>query len=545
MSSCSPAAHKSSDVAGDDTLVESLCIFLRAWTGKYPPPPPTSEESRASPSDWLSCFPPPLVSPLPRSFRPCEMIPALYLGSWQDVGTDVAALAQRLRRATAVGNVADNKSIRCSHLGNLRQSTADVAAPAPTASTHRLVLLVRACPLPGVEAPQLELHIARAHKSGARRTTSSASPAIQRATSTDAIVTANDGGADSPAPPVYDVEVVRLSLADLHQRLCTAASRAASSTTAGTPARTELARWLFPNMPAPSPSQPQESPPPASVYRGAVPAAFSRAEWHVWMCAAREILVDDCAACIAHVPPTWRDVCAYWRLVMPVLDTPTEPIQPYFAITTLLLHAALSLSACPCHLNRISGKAAAAGTESAPFKTAGDASMQTAEKEAEVVQSSFTATTGEREAARGGFSAAATTTSLPCAVVHCQAGKSRSVSFVAAFLLQEWMMWYRVTQGRAAPAKASHTQAEAILTDNVSEDKAVIDLAQPVVYGAAAVSGVIAAEEQTGKARQAATARRLVDTVMAHLRSRRLCVDVNVGFDAQLWAMVDSFLGTL
>ncbi|KPA77548.1 hypothetical protein ABB37_06925 [Leptomonas pyrrhocoris] len=477
--------HGPGDVNAEDDLVASLRAFLHTWTERQQHAVSTVTES-VSPSDGRgdslsSNFPPPLRASLPRSFRPCEMVPAVYLGSWQDVGGDVAALIQRLQQATS-----------CSEEVK-RESPARLAAP------QQMALLVRACPLSGVSGPQLELHVARPRKCGSRRTPNGLSAAGRRLTTmTKAAPSISRPAATTgeASVSVHDVEVTHLGLTDLYKRVCAAlGSDSCSPSSATSSPQNTLMQWLCPDG-------------PPSMCRGAIPPEFSPGEWDVCVGAVREVLLGDYAACMESVPATWRDVYCYWRLVLPIFDAPSEPIQQYFAMTTLLLHAALSLSA---HSNYSKWLGAERSEES---------NVGTTPVNGEDVQ-------GGRVAA----AAAAAVTALPCVVVHCHAGKSRSVSFVAAFLLQEWMMCYRVAHApstvgtRSTPAGADGEHAN--------------NTHSTTVGGAA--SSIL----QVSKTPHSITARRLVDTVMAHLRSRRLCVDVNIGFDAQLHAMVHAFIDGL
>jgi predicted extracellular nuclease len=88
------------------------------------------------------------------------------------------------------------------------------------------------------------------------------------------------------------------------------------------------------------------------------------------------------------------------------------------------------------------------------------------------------------------------------------------------------MLWYRVTHQQTVKSDAEHAD----------------DAHRPSVAPAASTN---AEPTELQRTRQTATSRRLVDVVMSHLRSRRLCVDVNLGFDAQLWAMTNSFVCSL
>ncbi|KPI86389.1 hypothetical protein ABL78_4540 [Leptomonas seymouri] len=485
-------AHSGSPDGGN--IVESLNAFLHAWTVKQQravsesPPPPAS-----SCDDYLDQFPPPLSAQLPRSFRPCEMVPAVYLGSWSDVGTDVVALIHRLQEATS-------------------DRAAENALPMRAAAPQQMALLIRACPLPGVMGPQLELHVARARKSGTRRAPAAPSAFEQRLAKMAPPVRQPASTTGETLGSVHDVEVMHISLTDLYRRVC--AALGSDSSSASPSSRSTLAQWLCPD--APAIASPPAAPSSATC-RGSIPAQFSREEWKTCVGAVQEVLLGDSSACMGSIPATWRDVHLYWRLVLPILDSPTVPIQQYFALTTLVMHAALSLKAHSNYTKWLSGEVGAVGN------------ADTTPVNGEDAHSACVATKSERA---DSVAAAA----QPCVVVHCQAGKSRSVSFVAAFLLQEWMMWYRVTQSQPTAGKSASPSTGTELPDNAHETPA----------GCAASSTTAA--PSTSQAKNicvSTTARRLVDTVIAHLRRRRLCVDVNLGFDAQLHAIASAFIGDL
>lgn len=503
--------------ASGDELVNSLHEFLTAWTKRKEPRQQQVDRESAETNesinyDYFAHFPSPLPSPLPRSFRPCEMVPGVYLGSWQDVGTDVAALTQRLLQATATTTttVNPNKSNNNNSIGgNESRQRSGIQAP------QQMALLVRACPLPDVTKPQLELHVARARRSGVRRSVvaapskASTSTSIRPAPVGLARSAESTGGASSISGekglsiPVHDIVVTRFRLTELYERVCAAAaenengnnnnydkgdlsnlSHVASSAVSAT-------QWLCPATPTAPVTR------ASSRSSGAIPPSFSSAEWHLCIHAVQEILLADyTAATAACVPSTWQEpVLRYWRLVLPVLDAPAVRIQQYFALTSLVLHAALTLSDHP----KYETWAAAASAARTNDKTEHASS---AEDDGVTHDESSVGGSGETKIS------SSTTLTEPCVVVHCQAGKSRSVSFVAAFILQEWMLWYRTTEAKGSVVAKSST-------------------------------------EQVAVSRQGTTARRLVDTVMSHLRARRLCIDVNVGFDAQLYAMVDTFVSGL
>jgi hypothetical protein len=409
---CVPSSSNSHGT--ENPLVASLLAFLHAWTvtSSHPqqmsPAPPW-----ASARDYLSPLPPPLSTPLPRSFRPCEMVPAVYLGSRQDVGTDAAALIQHLQQATTPNNGSGRKN------ASLNETSASTAAVSP--APQRMVLVARACPLPGVTAPQLELRVARARKRGSRRQTISCGTAMGQSLirEVSSLRQTASMAADSPIA-VHDVEVTHLSLTELYNRLCVALDSRSDSPTpssfssvATPPSRATLAQWLCPTT-VDSTSSPW--------CRGVVPANISFEDWNTLVLAMQDVLLSDCTKCVdGGTPSSWRDVYGYWRLVLPILDSPTEVIQPYFAITTLLLHAALSLPSHPSYSRWICGGDMAGEVDRV------DAPPST--------QNDETSAPGESVNTPGAESSARLAAAVPCVVVHCQAGKSRSVSFVAAFLL--------------------------------------------------------------------------------------------------------------
>lgn len=445
--------------------VASLHTFVQTWTG-------TTQCSEAA--NIFSRFPPPLAAPLPRSFRPCEMLPGLYLGSAQDIGTDAAALISRLHHATTTN-----------------KNNAPAAAP-----PQHMTLLVRACPLHGVTEPQVELHVTRGRRTGLRGGPSTVSTR-QRANSAATTVRVGKlSGAPSAEPlvPVHDVEVMTLTVAKLYERVCAVVGRTVP------PARSDaVAQWLSPAAGDTQQEQEQQqsSVPSSMKGRGAVPPDFSSADWAAFVFATQDVLLgDDCTEAMRSVPPfLGSDVQRYWRLVLPLLDLPSAAIQPHFAMTTLLIHAALSL-----HEHPRWAEWSARHHRGTDEKATGEAPA-----------GSCVADEVGNERVREDVSST-TPTAMPCVVVHCLAGKSRSVSFVAAFILQEWMMWYRTT----------HPPSQVMSAESSST---AVTAATPV--------------------RHDATPRRLVDAVMAHLRSRRLCVSANLGFDGQLVSMMNAFVNTV
>lgn len=504
-------------------------------TARIESPPSTSTLA----NEYLAALPPRLPAPPPRSFRPNEMMPGVYLGSWSDIGTNILELAQRLRRVST--------------------DTGESSSCTASCSWQRLVLLVRACPVKGIVAPRLELRVTR-RREGTRRlylpTTkvTSASPTTTAAAAAGLLQEPSQrplalrgwqrhGAATTAAPTDEDVVVAQMSLSEVYECMRAAVptttagpvseagvicaegtasgkgeyyghsgsiTDASSSTTPSGVSR--VARWLCPDSPLISPLRRAS---PASSTAADVPSRCTPADWHVFVRAMQGVLTEGASA---HTPagaasinderaetaeaehrpssPTTTEL-RYWRLTLPILDSPETRILHYTPMTSLIMHAALTLEEHP----------------------QGRAWLQGQQQRREVVSNKTLANDGHamlgvpRKGGACGKVGAGTTEArvFPSVAVHCQAGKSRSVTFVAAFLIQEWMWWYR---GCHPPNTAG-----------------------------AGTSTVEQQKEQ--RRREGSIARRLVDTVLSYLRRRRLCIDINLGFDTQLWEMMCSFLRSL
>lgn len=492
----------------------SLQELLHWWTVANP------QLASASPlreCTFLSRFPRPLDTPLPRSFRPCEMLPGLYLGSIDDIGTDASALIQRLAQATTG------------------------AAMAP----QQMALLVRACPLPGVAEPQLELHVARARKSGTRRG-SACVGAAQRPTKVAAASSQRPRGAagvpgEQVLACVHDVEVMQLSLTKLHAMVCAAVYDSSSADSLSS----TMVEWLRPSIPASL--LPTASALPTTC-GGAPPLDFTSAGWDALVEATQEVLLDDYAQRTDNVPASWGEVYCYWRLVLPILDRPSVAIQQYFSMTTLVIHAALSLSTHPKWGQWSSGGGGVAnapdGDAAQRCKEPIECGEERRERDGKAAAAAATPTQEYSASAQVGLSASTMPTprTVPCVVVHCLAGKSRSVSFVTAFILQEWMMWYGTLRPSASPITASLPSTEAPDADPTAQQ---MSSAHGGVCKTDTASLFSSHSNATRALLSCTKPGRLVDIVMTHLRSRRLCVGVNLGFDAQLLAMVKAFMSSL
>ncbi|CBZ32020.1 hypothetical protein, conserved [Leishmania donovani] len=488
-------------------------------------------------NEYLAALPPRLPAPPPRSFRPNEMMPGVYLGSWSDIGTDILELARRLRSVST--------------------GTHESSSCTASRSSQRLVLLVRACPVKGVVAPRLELRVTRRHE-GARRlrlstekvapvpsTKAAAAGGLQQPSQRPPAMHSRKlpGAATTAAPADEDVVVAQMSLSEVYKRVCaavpttkadpvsdasvicaeatasskgenyyTSGSIAGASSSTTTSGVSTVARWLCPDSPLISPSR---SASPASSTAADVPSGCTSADWHVFVRAMQGVLTEEASAHtpagaalnneeIAETAEAERHPCSaattelrYWRLTLPILDSPGTRLLHYTPMTSLIMRAALTLEEHP----------------------QGRAWLQGQQQRREVVNNNTPADGSHAMvdfASEGGacgeVGACATEARVfPCVAVHCQAGKSRSVTFVAAFLMQEWMWCYR---GCYPPNTAG--------------------------------AGTRTAEQQKEqRGRQGSIARRLVDTVLSYLRRRRLCIGINLGFDTQLWEMMCGFVRSL
>ncbi|KAG5485491.1 hypothetical protein LSCM1_07576 [Leishmania martiniquensis] len=501
------SATTAAAVAREDELLHNTSahprLVLHASGGDAASNATARVEAPSAPSyNYLTHFPPHLPSPLPRSFRPNEIMPGIYLGSQSDVGTNMLELAQRLRTVSTCTREA-------------------VSYPA-CRLWQRLVLLVRACPLKGIVAPRLELHVAR-RCDGKRRSR------LPRAKITPAAAAMHSGqrpGAGMTAAPTdEDVVVIHMSLSEVYKRLCAMVAQMSvgavltaglsradvadsregkvthnfgSSTGASSSATSSgvsaIAKWLCPDSPLSSPSR---SASPAREDAAYVPPGCTPADRHVFVNAMQCMLMEEVSA---HIPagaaPKEEEAhrhnntgeLRYWRLTLPITDSPATRIQHCIPMTNLIMHAALTLGEKQQGRVWLRGGPREGVSSSAP----------PSEGRAVV------AVDGEGSASGNVQTSTAEATLFPCVAVHCQAGKSRSVAFVAAFLMEEWMWWYR--------------GCYPLLT---------------------AVAGAFTAEQSR---RQGGIARRLVDHILWHVRRRRLCIDMNVGFDTQLWGMMCGFL---
>ncbi|CAG9569670.1 conserved hypothetical protein [Leishmania major strain Friedlin] len=485
-------------------------------------------------NEYLAALPPRLPAPPPRSFRPNEMMPGVYLGSWSDIGTDILELARRLRSVST----GSHKSSLCT---------------APH-SWQRLVLLVRACPVKGLVAPRLELRVTR-RREGVRRlcpSTEKVSPAPSTKAAAARLLQPpsqrppamhsrkRPGAATTAVPADEDVVVAHMSLSEVYKRVCAAVSTTTADTvsdasvicaeatasskdegyyhsgsiTGASPSTTpsgvsRVARWLCPDSPLISPSR---SASPASSTAADVPSGCTLADWHVFVRAMQGVLLEEAPAHtpagaalsneeIAETTEADHGPCSatvaelrYWRLTLPILDSPGTRLLHYTPMTSLIMRAALTLEENP------QGRAWLQGQQQRRELVSNNAPAGSSHAMVDVASEG---------GACGEVGACGTEARVfPCAAVHCQAGKSRSVTFVAAFLMQEWMWWYR---GCSPPNTAG--------------------------------AGTSTAEQQKEqRGRQGSIARRLVDTVLSYLRRRRLCIDINLGFDTQLWEMMCGFV---
>ncbi|KAG5511037.1 hypothetical protein GH5_07241 [Leishmania sp. Ghana 2012 LV757] len=464
--------------------------------------------------EYLATLPPRLPGPLPRSFRPNEMVPGVYLGSWSDVGTSMLELAQRLRDVSA--------------------GTHESLSYPACRSWQRLVLLVRACPLKGIGAPRLELHVTR-RCDGKRRSrlprgkvATAAAPArlLQQLSQRSPAMHSGQrpGATMTTVPTDEDVVVMHMSLSEVYERLCATVAKMSADPvlTAGlscadvAPSREDkdsrhlglstgassgttsssvstIARWLCPDSPLSSPSRSASSARAAAAY---VPSGCTPADRHVFVDAMQCMLLEEEAnpADAAHRCCSTTEL-RYWRLVIPILDSPGTRIEHYIPMTNLIVHAALTLGEHPQGRMWLQGKQREVVRSNAPTNGGG----------------ALVDVNGEGDASGKVGTCTAEATVFPCVAVHCQAGKSRSVAFVAAFLMEEWMWWYRGCYP----------------------------------LDTAGAGTVTAEQSQQQRSRQGNIARRLVDTIYSHLRSRRLCIDINIGFDTQLWEMMSDFVRSL
>ncbi|GET86308.1 hypothetical protein, conserved [Leishmania tarentolae] len=473
---------------------------------------------------YLATLPPCLPTPLPRSFRPHEMMPGVYLGSWSDIGTDIHDLARRLRRVSTVTH----------------ESSSCIAFR----SWQRLVLLVRALPVKGMVAPRLELRATR-RRQGARRPRLS-TEMLSSAPSTKAAASGGPqqpsqrslamhsrlrpGAATTAVPADEDLLVAQMSLSEVYQRICAVVATTtadpvcdasvscvegkasgksdghgpsgsisdASSRSTSSDVNT-VAKWLCPHSPLTLPSRSVSA---TSSAAADVPSSGTPAVWYMFLRAMQDVLVGEASAHAPAVAAMDHAQIAeaelrYWCLTLPIQDSPGTRLLHYTPMTSLILHAALALQAHPMGCTWLQGQQ--------QRKMAGNNAAVNDGR-------SLVGVFNESVVACGRASACATETRVfPCVVVHCQAGKSRSVTFVAAFLMQEWMWWYR-------GCYPLHTAG----ADTITEE-----------------------QQKEQRRWQGSVARRLVDTVLSHLRRRRLCIDINLGFDTQLWEMMCSFVQSL
>ncbi|CAJ1018002.1 putative Dual specificity phosphatase, catalytic domain containing protein [Leishmania utingensis] len=478
--------------------------------------------------EYLATLPPCLPVPLPRSFRPNEMMPGVYLGSWSDIGINVLELARRLSDAST--------------------STYESSLCPGSRSRQRLVLLVRACPLKGIVTPRLELRVTW-RREGARRSRLSTGKAVPAPARLLQQPSKRPLATHSGQRPDEDVVVSHMSLNEVYKRVCAVvATEAADPTVAAGVRRAEVmasresedyhhagprtgasssaissgvstvARWLCPDSPLSSPSR---SALPDRATAANVPSGCTPADWRVFVRAMQWVLTEEAsvytpagaalkreevaetAAEAAHCRCSGKATAElrYWRLILPILDSPGTRMQHYTPMTTLIMHAALALEEHP------QGRAWLQGQQRQVVRNNAPAS------DGRAVVVDIAGDVGRCEEKSAG---AAEAIVFPCVAVHCQAGKSRSVAFVAAFLLHEWMWWYRgcyplITAG----------------TDTITAEQQQQQ------------------QQQQQRSRQSNIARRLVDTVLSHLRRRRLCIDINLGFDAQLWEMMGAFVRSL
>ncbi|KAG5510560.1 hypothetical protein JKF63_06857 [Porcisia hertigi] len=456
------------------------------------------------------------------------MIPGVYLGSWNDVGTDILKLARRISDAST--------------------GTHESPPSASSCSRQHLALLVRACPLKGCVAPRLELHVTR-HRKRVRRSLLStgetddslpaaasriAHPPQQPSQKRFATLKVQRGGATrSLAPAEEDVVVSHMSLSDVHKLVWAAAAAAAA---AASPSATDpvlapgatssgisaVAKWLSPDSP---PSSPLGSVSTSGRPAGDVPVGCTPADWQAFVGAIQCLLMESVSAhtrngpafenedsveggeasndCLSEPAKATAVGFHYWRLVLPILDSPGTRMQHYTPMTSLVMHAALTLDQHPQGRAWLQGQQRKAASSNTPANKARATANVAAEEGA---CGSVNVCAARSEAATAAAAAV-----YPCVAVHCQAGKSRSVTFVAAFLMHQWMWWCR----------GCHSLATADVRTTASK------------------------QELQRRNRDGSIARRLVDTVLSHLRRRRLCVDINLGFDTQLWEMMCSFLASL
>jgi len=381
------ATPRSGDDEGDDS-VELLCAFLGLWSDASH----TQRSGRVNFVDYSQHFkgylartmPPPLPKPLPRSFRPSEVVPGLYLGAANDV-QDAGEVVTRLRSATRGGG----------------------GVP------HALYLLVRACPSSGITAVRLER---RGIRQVSKASTASQTP---------------------PRVVQRDICLETFSLEQLWEAMGRDVSEAVVGSMAGTGTPSQICSLQqFLSTPYAYDVAASSASPTHPLERGA----------------SEENPPHRCTGVTS----------TYWRLVLPIRDSPEYNIAQHLPLTNVFLHAVMTLPPL-------------GGTSTAQQQRAGSGE-------------------GDGVHTKGGPS---TGPSQPCAVVHCMAGRSRSTTIVASYLLYVW---------------ASHVMTSSEGIDGVRPSSL------------AALSG------QNRKT----LALKLIDALLSFIRTRRAYVEVNSGFYDQL-----------
>lgn len=395
--------HSGGNKDGDAAFLRLLQDFLHFWSTTT-----KTVDSRGETEslwrDYLARLTPPLTAPLPRSFRPSEVVPGLYLGAFRDI-QDIGELSHRLRTATQV----------C--------ATGSGGGPSVP---HSLFLVIRACPLLGVESARLE-------RRGIRRPRKAA------------VVSSKDICLET-----YSLQDV-WDIIDCGPSIETTVPTAAAVEKSGSDFQrrvNSLQQFL---------STPYT--PDAATLASALSLSES----------------NDLAP---YPPPPRGDVdLIYWRLMLPIEDEPEYNIAQHIPLTNLFLHAVLTMSA--------TSRSGLPPLQQSPEGSIRDNTVPTVSGDTQMRPS--------------------TGVSQPCAVVHCIAGKSRSTTIVAHYLLRVWVSW----------ATAAVASSSSPLSGNPASIKAL----------------TLAA---TSKKDKVALAKRLADALLSFIRTRRMCIDVNPGFQEQL-----------
>lgn len=388
--------------------------FLRTWGQPRPvdrPGPLTDMPVEALKHNVMSRLVRPLPNPPRRRSRPHEMQPALYLGGIGDV-SPVSRLRVILKRDSSLrlcpssppalqASTDDTDTVRTTHAASMGEGSSDHHGYSQ--APHDLWLLVCACACPpAVPQARLELRclqslpssVSKPNPAAARQSLHAKKPSAPSGTSISTsssmrVAGRNPGISTTSGEAAHSARPARSGLDILHKQWTLTSITAkflgggARTTETGDSAAyglrhqavaDELWRWM------------SDAVEEAGSRSASLPAKEG-AE------AAQSSAVDeDGLPCVGGADGNrQRHRWWYWKLSLPLLDTPQASLAQYLPITTLLLHAVLTAPPQPTPTSRLGGDAS----------------------EATVVQ--------------------------PCAVVHCMAGRSRSASLVSAFYLRLWL----------------------------------------------------------------------------------------------------------